>query len=44
MATHADVRPQELRVDGGAAVMDLLCQLQADLLTRPGVSVRQSAL
>jgi len=28
----------ELRVDGGAAVMDLLCQLQADVL---GVSVRR---
>jgi glycerol kinase len=28
----------ELRVDGGAAVMDLLCQLQADAL---GVTVRR---
>jgi glycerol kinase len=28
----------ELRVDGGAAVMDLLCQFQADLL---GVTVRR---
>jgi len=28
----------ELRADGGAAVMDLLCQFQADLL---GVSVRR---
>ena len=26
-------RLTELRVDGGAAVMDVLCQLQADLLT-----------
>jgi glycerol kinase len=30
--------PAELRVDGGASVMDLLCQLQADLL---GVVVRR---
>jgi glycerol kinase len=29
---------EELRVDGGASVMDLLCQLQADLL---GVPVRR---
>jgi glycerol kinase len=28
----------ELRVDGGAAVMDVLCQLQADLL---GIPVRR---
>ncbi|HEV2139860.1 MAG TPA: glycerol kinase GlpK [Candidatus Dormibacteraeota bacterium] len=31
-------RLSELRVDGGAAVMDLLCQLQADLL---GIPVRR---
>src|SRR5262249_58925333 len=29
---------KELRVDGGAAVMDLLCQMQADLL---GIPVRR---
>jgi glycerol kinase len=29
---------QELRVDGGAAVMDVLCQFQADLL---GIPVRR---
>src|SRR5437879_12999143 len=29
---------RELRVDGGAAVMDVLCQLQADLL---GIPVRR---
>lgn len=33
--------PIELRVDGGASVMDLLCQLQADLL---GVPVARSAV
>ncbi|HET7467440.1 MAG TPA: glycerol kinase GlpK [Candidatus Dormibacteraeota bacterium] len=32
---------QELRVDGGAAVMDVLCQLQADLL---GIPVRRPRL
>ncbi len=32
---------EEMRVDGGAAVMDLLCQLQADVL---GVDVRRSAI
>jgi glycerol kinase len=31
----------EMRVDGGASVMDLLCQLQADLL---GVPVRRAAV
>ncbi len=30
--------PAELRVDGGASVMDLLCQLQADVI---GVTVRR---
>ena len=34
-------RLAELRVDGGASVMDLLCQLQADLL---GVTVRRPAV
>jgi glycerol kinase len=32
---------EELRVDGGASVMDILCQLQADLL---GVTVRRPAV
>jgi glycerol kinase len=41
MATRARVRPVELRVDGGASVMDLLCQLQADQL---GVPVRRPAV
>jgi len=31
-------RMRELRVDGGAAVMDVLCQFQADLL---GIPVRR---
>jgi glycerol kinase len=31
MATATDASPTELRVDGGAVRMDLLCQLQADL-------------
>ena len=34
-------RLAELRVDGGASVMDILCQLQADLL---GVTVRRPAV
>ena len=38
MAREADVHPAELRVDGGASVMDLLCQFQADQL---GVVVRR---
>ena len=33
--------PSEMRIDGGASVMDLLCQLQADLL---GVPVRRAAI
>ena len=33
--------PAEMRVDGGASVMDLLCQFQADLL---GVPVRRAAI
>jgi glycerol kinase len=32
---------RELRVDGGAAVMDVLCQFQADVL---GVTVRRPAM
>jgi glycerol kinase len=40
--TEAAGRPvAELRVDGGASVMDLLCQLQADVL---GVPVRRAAV
>ena len=35
MAASSNVRLQELRVDGGAAVMDLLCQFQADILNVP---------
>ncbi len=34
-------RPAEMRVDGGASVMDLLCQFQADLL---GVPVRRATV
>jgi glycerol kinase len=41
MAQDAGTPPQELRVDGGASVMDLLCQFQADLL---GVVVRRPKL
>jgi glycerol kinase len=33
--------PAEMRVDGGASVMDLLCQFQADLL---GIPVRRAAV
>ena len=33
--------PAEMRVDGGASVMDLLCQFQADLL---GVPVRRAVI
>jgi len=33
--------PTELRVDGGASVMDLLCQFQADLA---GIPVRRAAV
>jgi glycerol kinase len=32
IAAAAGVRIHELRVDGGASVMDLLCQFQADVL------------
>jgi glycerol kinase len=40
MSSDAGRGLAELRVDGGAAVMDLLCQLQADQL---GVVVRRPA-
>jgi glycerol kinase len=33
--------PAEMRIDGGASVMDLLCRFQADLL---GVPVRRAAI
>ncbi len=33
--------PAEMRVDGGASVMDVLCQFQADVL---GVTVRRAAI
>ncbi len=40
--THAAGTPlTEMRVDGGASVMDLLCQFQADVL---GVPVRRAAI
>jgi glycerol kinase len=41
MRTDAGVPLTELKADGGASVMDLLLQLQADLL---GVTVRRSAV
>jgi glycerol kinase len=41
MQTACGTRLEELRVDGGASVMDVLCQFQADLL---GVTVRRSAV
>jgi glycerol kinase len=40
MTADAGIGPSELRVDGGASIMDLLCQLQADQL---GVVVRRPA-
>lgn len=40
MADQSGVRLAELRVDGGASAMDLLCQIQADQL---GVVVRRPA-
>jgi glycerol kinase len=40
MAREAGVTLRELRVDGGAAVMDFLCRFQADQL---GVTVRRPA-
>ncbi|HWC13122.1 MAG TPA: glycerol kinase GlpK [Actinomycetota bacterium] len=41
MTADAGVPLEELRVDGGASVMDLLCQFQADQL---GVVVRRPAM
>ncbi|HZJ27329.1 MAG TPA: glycerol kinase GlpK [Acidimicrobiia bacterium] len=41
MTDASGARVAELRVDGGASVMDLLCAFQADLL---GVPVRRSAV
>jgi glycerol kinase len=41
MCAASSTRPAEMRVDGGASVMDLLCQVQADLL---GVTVRRAAV
>jgi glycerol kinase len=41
MSAASGTRPAELRADGGASVMDLLCQVQADLL---GVPVRRAAV
>jgi glycerol kinase len=38
MAVDAGAPFKELRVDGGASVMDVLCQFQADLL---GIPVRR---
>jgi glycerol kinase len=35
MEASGGIRLEELRVDGGASVMDLLCQLQADQLAVP---------
>ncbi|MGH3664755.1 MAG: glycerol kinase GlpK [Egibacteraceae bacterium] len=35
MTADSGIEPHELRVDGGASAMDLLCQLQADLLGVP---------
>jgi glycerol kinase len=40
ITTAADLRITELRVDGGASAMDVLCQFQADVL---GVTVRRPA-
>jgi glycerol kinase len=40
MVADSGIEPSELRVDGGASIMDLLCQLQADQL---GVIVRRPA-
>jgi glycerol kinase len=41
IVTATGTKPVEMRVDGGASVMDLLCQFQADML---GVSVRRAAI
>ena len=40
MTADAGTPPVELRVDGGASVMDVLCQIQADQL---GIVVRRPA-
>jgi glycerol kinase len=40
MAAEAGLPPSEMRVDGGAAVNNLLCQFQADVLGRPVVRPR----
>ena len=41
MVTASGTSPSELRVDGGASAMDLLCKLQADILD---VTVRRAAV
>ncbi|HVL32995.1 MAG TPA: FGGY-family carbohydrate kinase, partial [Actinomycetota bacterium] len=41
MAREAGIKLTDLRVDGGASVMDLLCSIQADQL---GVPVRRPAI
>jgi glycerol kinase len=41
IAAASGTRPTEMRVDGGASVMDLLCQFQADML---GITVRRAAV
>jgi glycerol kinase len=41
MTEASGTQPAELRADGGASVMDLLCQVQADLLDVP---VRRAAV
>jgi glycerol kinase len=41
ITTASGTAPSEMRVDGGASVMDVLCQFQADLL---GVTVRRTAV
>jgi glycerol kinase len=41
IAKASGTRLAEMRVDGGASVMDLLCQFQADML---GVTVRRAAI
>jgi glycerol kinase len=41
ISAASGTRPSEMRVDGGAAVMNLLCQFQADLL---GVPVRRATV
>ncbi len=41
IARASGTAPAEMRIDGGASVMDLLCQFQADLL---GIPVRRAAV